>query len=965
MNLIPDPRQLVSSVKLSVMNAPDSGFFTGDYVATSQTKSLDNLNVLNYDFEANIPLPDGNSEPKYSTRLQILSSLQNSRVAEVNTAVSASSCTFAFGGIVPGETHPNFNKLKGPPYAVEFVDNPSTSSASRSPSITPNSTLHVPKIPFNGSANTLTTYNIWNVTNSASTKAIKFIGPQTSGNSTGTLKTINDPNGGASVEISSIDKITTVERIFATSFDAVYQDGAEVHNPDGTREAIKARGTNGGNGFHLNFSASNIETDTSLITVFLEPQTADDRYINRFAIDFKLNKRPVIKIYNPSQGIYQVQSDIIAPVFDKNTMNSYDIFVHFVGPCVMFGFSPDISRWNTIVPSVNEVFCPADTKIYIQASNVNLRFRYSAIIFNNFNNNQTTNKKNHIIAQFVCPEKLALNTGLMPLVYRHFEKASYRINSTPGSTGFNENINPQDKNISYFADLRLSGPQFTYQLLYSLPRNNRETKSRRYNFVFKLIYNTTIEGPAYMQVEMPHPGVLGKELGFDMIGSEKDGYGFKNPPVEDLFVVVADITEFLESWTVNCSHTGSNMSIIQKSATITLKNLDTTDKGLKVINAIENNLICVSVDAGYLNGTLYPYFQGFITNVSYNRTGSNSTFTLTCTDIMTYTLENIYFEKSMMIAGMRHDLAFDSIMAASGLWSYYFRSNDQVTGMELRLNTQSVANQDLIKLTPVDKILDKLTLILERLNVPGALPTFRWAENFGYVLAGRYRPDAIDSDLKFTGISYEPGRIGSVISVPENSLNLQNAPLSEPGWHGLLTSSFTINTDMRTLAAGVKAFASSITGFLADERFNDAFYPADPRNYSGRDTLLDKLSAKKDLLDPDNPYSKPYIGFRKYVVSSLQRNTIPDQRTLENITDQIEKVISTPVSKISFNCYVTKPLKFHGTFVIQVFQGSNNPADYTDKYIYDSISYRLDKKNNVITADVEGINIPFLIKDIQ
>lgn len=962
MNLIPDPRQLVSSIKLSVMNAPDSGFFTGDYTATTQTKNLDNLNVLNYDFEPNIPLPNGEAEPKYSTRLQILSSLQNSRIPEVNTAVSASSCTFAFGGIVPNEVHPNFNKLKGPQYTVNFVDDPSTNATTRSPSIIPNPNLHVPKVPFSGNGNALITYNIWNIIDSTSKDAIKFIGPKTSGNATGTLKTINDPNGGASVEISSIDKLTTVERIFNTSFDAVYQDGAEIHNPDGTREAIRARGTNGGNGFHLNFSASNMETDTSLVTVFLEPVTRDDRYINRFAIDFKLNKRPVIKIYNPTQAIYQIQSDIIAPVFDKNTMNSYDIFVHFVGPCVMFGFTPDISRWNTIIPSSTEVFCPADTKIYIQTSNVNLRFRYSAIIFNNFNNNQTTKKKNHVIAQFVCPEKLAKNTGLIPLIYNQYEKASYRINNFPGNTGFNSQ-NPTDKNISYFADLRLSGPQFTYEFLYAAPRNNRETKSRRFNFVFKLIYNTTIEGPAYMQVEMPHPGVLGKELGFDMIGSEKDGYGFKNPPVENLFVPVADITEFLESWTVNCTHSGSNMSIIKKSATIILKNLDTTSKGLKVINAIENNLICVSLDAGYLNGVLYPYFQGFITSVSYNRTGSNSTFTLTCVDILSYTLENIYFEKSMMIAGMRHDLAIDSIMAASGFWSYYFRDNTNITGMELRLNTQSVNNHDLIKLTPVDKILDKLTLLIERLNVPGSLPTFRWAENYGFVLVGRYRDDASDTDLKFTGITAASNGIGSIINVPENSLNNQNAPLADPGWHGLLTNSFTINTDMRTLAAGVKAFASSITGFLADERINDSFYPADPREYVIGPSLLDKLSVKKDFISNDNPFSKPYIGFRKYVVSSLQRNSIPDQRTLENITDQIEKVISTPVSKISFNCYVTRPLKFHGTFSIGVFLGTT--YDYTDKYVYDSISYRMDKKNNVITADVEGINIPFLIKDIQ
>ena len=708
MNLIPDARQLVSTIKLSVMNAPDSGFFTGDYTATTQTKNNDNLNVLNYDFEPNIPLPDGTSEPKYSSRLQILSSLQNSRIPEVNTAVSASSCTFAFGGIVPNEVHPNFNRLKGPNYSVNFVDDPKTSAYYRTPSIVVDPKLHVPRIPFSNTGNILTTYNIWDISGAKSSDAIKYIGPYLSGNSVGTLKTINDPNGGSSVEISSIDKVTTVERIFATSFDAVYQDGAEVHNPDGSKQPIKARGTNGGNGFHINFSASNVETDTSVISLFLEPTNIDDRYINKFVIEFKLNKRPVIKIYDPSQGFYITQSDIIAPVFDKNTMNSYDVFVHFVGPNVMFGFSPDISRWNTIVPSLNEVYCPADTKVYIQASNVNIRFRYSAIIFNNFNNNQSTEKKNHVIAQFVCPEKLATNEGLLPLIFSQFEKASYRINNTPGSTGFNDNINPLDKNISYFADLRLSGPQFATKLLYAVPRNNKEKKSRRFNFVFKLIYNTSIEGPAYMQVEMPHPGVLGKALGFDVTGDASGGYGFLNPPVTNLFVPVADVSEFLESWTVNCSTDGSNMSLIGKSATVILKNLDTSLKGTKVINAIENNLLCISIDAGYLNGVSHSYFQGFITSVTYNRSGSNSTFTLQCTDIMTYTLQNIYFEKSMMIAGMRHDFAIDSMMAASGFWSYYFRDNSSITGMNLRLNTQSVNNQDLIKLSPVDKILEKI-----------------------------------------------------------------------------------------------------------------------------------------------------------------------------------------------------------------------------------------------------------------
>jgi hypothetical protein len=37
--------------------------------------------------------------------------------------------------------------------------------------------------------------------------------------------------------------------------------------------------------------------------------------------------------------------------------------------------------------------------------------------------------------------------------------------------------------------------------------------------------------------------------------------------------------------------------------------------------------------------------------------------------------------------------------------------------------------------------------------------------------------------------------------------------------HGLLTSEYKISTDMNTLSAGLRVFGSSITGFLADERY--------------------------------------------------------------------------------------------------------------------------------------------------
>ena len=164
MNLSPDPRQLKTKVTLSIMNAPESGFFSGEYTASTATKSQDNLNVLNYDFEPTYTYDDGTTESKYSQRLKVVSSLQNARIPEINTSLSASSCTFAFGSIVPNEVDPILNRLKGPAtgYSPNFVDSPTQGTINSSST---RASVEMPKIPFTDIGNVLTTYNIWQIVN--------------------------------------------------------------------------------------------------------------------------------------------------------------------------------------------------------------------------------------------------------------------------------------------------------------------------------------------------------------------------------------------------------------------------------------------------------------------------------------------------------------------------------------------------------------------------------------------------------------------------------------------------------------------------------------------------------------------------------------------------------------------------------------------------------------------------------
>ena len=936
------------------MNAPESGFFSGDYTANSTTKGLDNLDVLNYDFNSVYEYEDGTSEPKYSSRLQTISSLQNAKIPEINTTISASSCTFALGGIVPGEVDPVIDRLRGPEYSVNFVDNPNQGSVTSPNENYSDLNLHVPKIPFAKEGNVLTTYNIWNVIN-GTTDAYKYIGPKISGSNTGTLRTVKDPTYGAQVEVTSYNTETSIMRIFPTSEDAVYQNGAQVYNPDGTKENILARGTYGNNSFHINLSATNLQTDKSYIRITLQPPLPfSTDYVNNFSIVLQLDKKPVIQIFDPDSLNYITQSDISGPVFDKNNSTSFDIYVHFVGPNLLIGFTPDISRWNTIIGFAGrEVFCPSTSVIMMSISNANLKFRYSALIFNNFNNNQPVGfRKNYMVGEFKYSKaKIPDAVKLLDATKKSFDKASYRINDNPRSNGYNS-LNPVDKNISYFADFRLQSnyPQYS-QFVSPLPFKFSRFKSAdsdKVTLYFKMIYNTTIEGPALLQVEMPHPGILGGSGAANAGSFSGSDYKFVNPNLVQLFYDVGDITWWVENWSVSCNSSLANLSRINKSATITLKNIDSKD-GQPYIDAIENNLICVSIDAGYVEGNLQSFFQGFITNTTYSRKGNDSTFTLSCTDIASYILDNIYFDKNMMIGGMRHDLAIDSMIACSGFWSFYSRNNAGIDGMDLRLNSSSVNNQDLIKLNPLDKIYTKLGQLLERLNTPEALPTFRWAERYGLVLESRN--NNIDKDLKFTGLAGNQYIMDSNASYQQDYMKNFQSDL-----HGLLISDYKIKTDMNTLSAGLRSFGSSITGFLADERYFPDAVSVDNLSLGDKVELLKYLSNSAK-----NPAQSPYIGFKKYQINSFQRNQIPDQTVLRNLTNQLQKVAKTPTSRIEFDCYVTKPLSFHGKFMINVFLG--NIINSTDQYIYENLSYQYNKNENYISANVQGINIPILLKD--
>jgi hypothetical protein len=514
--------------------------------------------------------------------------------------------------------------------------------------------------------------------------------------------------------------------------------------------------------------------------------------------------------------------------------------------------------------------------------------------------------------------------------------------SQNGGIGFNNN-HPLDKNVSFYSDLRI--PQNIAPFAYN-GHEVKENNTKKY-YLIPVYWNTTIEGPAFLQIETPHPSAQ------RAAGTFEGAYGGFTGSISGLPLPLAgllqpipaqlggDITEFLQSWTVRCSTQNSNKSRIRKSATVVLVNMDQNPISKNIIDLIENNLIIINLSAGY-GSELHTYFQGFITNTTYTRTGSQSTLTLTCEDIASYTLDNIYFEQNMLIAGMRHDLAIDAMITCAGFWDYFQRNNANISGLGLRLNSNSVNNQELIKINITDKVGDKINTLLERLNDPAGLPTFRWAEDYGFVLESRNNNS--DTDLKFTGFDLDGFTLTANSNLPGNDANLSYVP----DWHGLLTNQFTTTTDMKTLSAGVKTFGSAITGFLAAEA------------YEPFDTYIDGfISQVPDIVNGRTHY----IGFRKYLVASLQKFIVPDYEVLQWLHTNYIKLAKQPISTINFECYVTRPLNFHGRFKIAIL--NNNNSDYTDWYIYDNLTYNFNKGENIITADISGANIPILMKDLE
>lgn len=962
----PDSRELKLAVNLAVMQMPAKSAINGYYAPLSVNPDPQNIKSAQFYENNNYPQITVNNQTysKISPRLAFINSLQNAHINPVNNNVTASSCTFAYGGLEPDKVHPIYGLLKGPTkrntieYAPVFEGQDQTTTYDPGTKGVVNR-IGSPIIPFNkfyefeDEPPILVTYNIWNIYDESkyfSGKCTKFQGPNLENNKP-SIRTISDPVNGASISVNALGngKNITIRRIFPVSMDAIYRKDPKVSNArlyipayDGSKYIPKEiRAEEAPNtGFSIKITSADLASNDSEILISLLDETSNRpiNKINGYFISLKPNCKPfIIYRYKGNQEEYtKLLTQLEAPIFSVTDKQSYDIYVHFVGPNCLIGFSSDITKWNSFYPEdlsdktfAENYFSKDNTFVQMKVSNGNVKFQYSAIVFDNYNPDfysqvdLENSYKSRIVLDFKASTSPVDKSDSIEenAIFQNFTDNRY--------LGIDAPISKVDNGkVSVFGDWRMSSSngqkiEFSYKQFFTENKN-----SYKINYG-TLIYETTIEGPAFISIENKK--------------STKEDTGLLHS------IPRGDLSPWVDSLTVTVNSNLQNAAYVSKNASVTLKNLDTTIHGHNILQLIEHNVCVIQIWAGY-DMPLEPYFQGFINTISSSRTGSESSIVISCEDVGSYCLKNIYFDVPILFGNVTISSALQATMNASGFSDYFVSDYDGIDGFDLRINPNPSANQDQLRALPTETIQEKLHPMLERMNTLGKQPVFRWDEKFGiFRLEARYKN--VDSDLKFIGIT----NFGNDTANPSGQLINVNPDTSSstPDWHGLLTGNYRIDTSIENLSYGVKTFGQTYNGF--EYRESDEKFLAEALSDQSYNAVINSLESGN--------IPEGYVGFRKYVVDSYSANELPSKSLVNKKHSINELMVRRPTHTISFDCYVTKPLSAHGVFVIQAFL--NGTVDITDQYMYESIYYTFDKKNNLITAQISGISQPWTIKELE
>ena len=934
-------RELILSAKLYVLYNPYNPIADGYYSSSSTVQDPENLNPINRNSQQdqfkNLGGVKYNLTPSFFVKVP---NLMNGYMPPVNPTIGAPRCTFAYGSIVPGEPHPIYNLLKAPTkeegYNPNFTDvsKISTGTATTAGTGTTQKKVEVdrsvPLVPYSiknfyGSSNVLTTYNIWALVDSSTSKLLTNDCTKYKGQNTNTkekkdgpiLETKFDINGESTVYFSSPKGVAYCKRLYALFKDAAYDNNAytyavkNIDTGNGSanyqKQIVAQKITEKGgenNSVHLTISPvfdENIENGVQS-QVSLTVGYASSRY-NNVAYHLRIQRDNIKFFLITPDNQWLEQKFNIAQSIGNDGVSKIDLYLHFLKDIVLVGFSPDPSQWNSIYPISQNKFLesnknkfihylPEDADIVIENRYASCGIQYGPLAFNNFDPNPQT-----------------------PIYEPHVTFQQNTEFPTFSFTPYNGYKDVKENGISHYEDARSGSSQLQFVNKHSA------------NGYAQVKFNSIIGGPIFQKIEnkfkynsvdRTYPLAADNSL-LHLTGGQSNPFDPK----------AFDISEYLEGWTVSYDQNVSNL--IFATAEVTLKNFDTGRdmnsfdykySGMNLLALIEKNMIVIELSAGYGDESNI-FFQGFIKSTKTTRTASESSTTFSCNDVGKEVLTGSQFKNFVLFAGSKIKFAIQRCFEHSGFHPYFrlYENPGYIKGLEANMSYTQLESKQ-VQCTQGEPVISKLQVLLDSfLTKQEERPFLRF--NFSrqlFEMDWRYDSKYRDN-LKLFGIDLADANTRNAYF----SKNLQD-------WHGLLSGPYTVSTENGNFYKYFEARGFGYEGFIS------------ARKIVPQQKMFDSIVK-------GNYTANAYVGFEKSFYKSLG-NLFPDSIAVNTWLRNKLNVLLKPQFSLNFSCYVKRPLNVHGSFIVESMW--NNTTRVTDAYLYTNVSYKCDKASNIITATVTG-----------
>jgi len=853
--------------------------------------------------------------------------------------------------------------------------------------------------PFNADQKR-STYNIWQHINlDANTTPLKYrknLGPiYPDGYSGGTVRQNISVDGDAYIVVTSQNTVTQLERIFPIAADLAYEDDTKIYYPKAgdieiAPKTIKAKGSdNCGFQIHLkhaeiakmsNPKSGNIDGGLK-IEFGSSEYPSDGEFIQNFQINLTPGQAPQLHYYHPAKQAWET--------FPLNGQSfgsgEFKIYVHYAGPNMLIGFDENVESWNAFVPldstddgetSVKKPYYarqPVNSKISMTFNNMTASFKYGPIAFNNYHPENVSSTREtdaelgetdhygqvqvNLNAQSKSDGSVDRSKGLSEDRV-NFGFQSQRLYGENAGNDENdpERIDNRESSASFYADWRRPNAEMVYKEVDSSINSETGEKSVR----GKVLFDTTIEGPQFQFIRAGNSRDVTEQSSQSTInayfGGSLDG---KNQPTSSALEEVilqmpwGDISDFVESWSVNVSFLNNNHSYMQKKATVVLRNLKMTSLGRQILDAIEKNNLTIELGAG--EGVAETYFQGVIVDSETKNTINGSVTTINCVDIATQIFSDVPCSTILFFQSMRYGRIIEYAVAMSGLYDWYDQSDDieLADALNLRLGYSPVEGSlatQVLSASPQKKILEILKPALGLVIDANVIPVFYWDEVTGRLRLDRRQSNLLLDELTFAG--YLNPDINAAF-LPNSVVDGQHGVLHSDGWRTA--------TNNKQLYAGLVLFGQNWYGrVITYAEINSGIFE-NRFNKVGLANLINSVGEEsefKELLGG-------YIGYRKIFTDQTQSNLFPDALSLKRYGEKLREFMVTPYQRIAFKCYVTKPLKHAGQFKIKTFltPAGLSPEDgdvsaTTGSYLYSDVTYSFTKSDNFIIADVKGEQLP-------